>query len=381
MAFDEDAAFGAADGFADFTQQRHEAGLQVGVARAERALFGQADDDLGAVAHDFGFARVDFFGQVLADALEFGVGVHFAAAAACTAGFACAASTVGGTGAHVAHFHRGLHFGLHVGHFGKEFDFALRHGARLLGAFGGRACGLRARGRCARRLRARGRCPCALRARRGVAALAAARCACAALLLARWACTAARRGGGSHFDHDFAGFEFDLGFASADFLGQGLLGGFERLLRFGGDVGFELDVFFAVVGGFLLNGFDGRRFSHRGREVLRDQALGLGRLDGGDDALHTEGVFHGAVDLLELGHVHFGKRQQQHEEGHEQGGHVGEGGHPAGRTRFTGRAFFAFGAVVWPKGFGRFGRRGFSLWLGRYRRGVFWSFSHILLLA
>ena len=99
-------------------------------------MFGQADDDLSAVAHDFSFASVDLFGQILTDALELGVSVHLAAAPARTARFPGTTSAVGRTRTHISNFHRRLYFGLNVGDFGKKLDFTLGHGAGLLRPFG-----------------------------------------------------------------------------------------------------------------------------------------------------------------------------------------------------------------------------------------------------
>lgn len=64
------------------------------------------------------------------------------------------------------------------------------------------------------------------------------------------------------------------------------------------------------------------------------------------------------IDLLELGHVHFSEREQQHEKCHQQRCHVGKGSHPCGSTRFAFSTLFTFWAFWfccgcgWSFGFG-----------------------------
>ena len=102
MTFDVDSTVALRDGFAHLVQQLGEGRLQVGTARAERTLFGQANDHARAVAFHLGFAGLNFFGQGLADALQFGVRIGRAT------GTAAVAFAAGTARAVVAHFNRRL---------------------------------------------------------------------------------------------------------------------------------------------------------------------------------------------------------------------------------------------------------------------------------
>ena len=144
---------------------------------------------------------------------------------------------------------------MQVGHFGKKFDFALGHGAGLFGAAAGRATRGGTGFARAGLLRTTGATTGLLSATGAAAALLASAAAVATFLLAigPGGATRQRR---DHLDDDLVVLRLDLNLTAVDLLGQLLFGFFQCLGRGRGDVGFENDVFFAVVGGLLADRVD-----------------------------------------------------------------------------------------------------------------------------
>ena len=274
MTLDVNAAVALCNGFAHLVQQLCEGWLQVGAAGAERSLLGQANDHPCPVAFHLGLTGGNFFGQSLADALQFGVGVGWSTRAA---GVALAA---GSTAAVVSYFHRRLGGGLQIGHLGKELNLTLGHRAGLFcSSAGGRTGGVAVfAGACLRRTST------------GGSGLLVAAAAVAAFLLAVGS-RGATGEGSHHFDHNLVVLNLHLHFTAVDLLGQLLFGFFKRFSGRRRDVDFGFNDFFAVVGGLLANGVEWGGLCHGRRKMLGDQAVGLGGFDHGDETLHTKGVF------------------------------------------------------------------------------------------
>ena len=100
----------------------------------------------------------------------------------------------------------------------------------------------------------------------------------------------------------------------------------------------------AVFFEFLLNGLFIRRIFSRfasggalsASVILSDHGVANRRFDTRFVILHTEGFAHGAVEHFgDRGIIHFGERQDENKECHQERRHIGKRRHPRGRPSLT----------------------------------------------